>query len=169
MAIMNLEYDNSTKIFVCACENKILLSKLNFNENTFLIDICYSYYYQLKNCDINCLFIIKNIDEKYIINEKNVLDSHFLIVNIINEDKKSQFRIYDMKHIDECIYDHDSDIIQKGFIKAKINGEAFKNKVNFINQITKTGTFVICSFLDKNSQCFSLNGKSQDDGDDSTN
>ena len=167
MAIMNLEYDESTKIFICACENKILLSKLNFNDNTFLIDICYSYCYQLKNCDINCLFIIKNINENNVFNETKS-DSHFLIVNIINKNKKSQFRIYDMKHIDECIYDHDSDIIQKGFIKAKFNGETFKNKVNYINQITKTGTFVFYSFSDKNNQCFSLVGNSQGDDDDST-
>lgn len=168
MAIMNLEYDESTKIFICACKNKILLSKLNFNDNTFLIDICYSYYYQLKYCDINCLFIIKNINENYIFKETNKSDSHFLIVNI-NENKKSQFRIYNMKHIDECIYEHDSDIIQKGFIIAKFNGEAFKNKVNYINQITKTETFVFRSFSDKNNQAFSLASKSQGDDDDSTN
>ena len=167
MAIMNLEYDESTKIFICACENKILLSKLNFNDNTFLIRICYSYYYELKNCDINCLFIIKNINENYIFKETNIPDSHFLIANIINKDKKSQFRIYDMKHIDECSYDHDSDIIQKGFIKAKINGEAFKNKVNCINQ-TKTGTFVICSFSEKNNHYSSLAIKSDGDNNDST-
>ena len=159
MALLNLEYDESKKIFICACENKILLLNLKFNGNKIIIENNFSYYIPLKNCSINCLYIIKNINENSIFKNDSKNDSYYLITSI---NKKSEFRIYNIEHVDKCVYSHDSDVIQKEFIKAKINGEIFKNKVGCISQSSNSEIFVICPCLDSNSQCESLVSKRQE-------
>ena len=150
ISLFDLE-KSKIKILICGCENGILAVKLVFNDDDeLLIKYTASYFFELNDCKINCIHSLKNqkkiikiLDDK----ENEIIYSYYFIVNLINENKQSENRIYSVKGLDKkCMFSHDFDIIQKGFIKVGINDEELHKDVKFINQISKEDNFIIYSF-----------------------
>lgn len=151
ISLMNIENKNY-KILLFSFEKRIGAVKLEFNEDELLINNLYFDFYELNNVNIICLFPIENIYENTINLEKEMFDSHFFMINTTNEKNESEYRIYSLEGFES------NKIIQKGYIKSKINQNDFKNKISCISQISPNGFFVISSASEKLIKICGFNG-----------
>ena len=140
--LMNLE---NIKVLLCAFENSIKTIKLELDDEKLLINNLN--YYELDDCNINCLCPIENLYSNEILGKKKFIAPSFFVVNItINNE--SEFRVYNLEYFE------DNTINRKIFIKSNIKDNGyndFSNKVYSINQL-HNGHFVIIKKKDNKNR-----------------